>query len=1052
MDQGSDFKPFRGTAPRGNPPSCRGPVPPSKDSINNADNSSVPSAPSGRELPETLSSGQNQARQHDIKQEPKDHDFFVRWKLKNPLPNLGFHARKNRNPPAYSEQVNLSNPPYDGPQYFSAPKAYFQNPESYNNASFSVNESHQPLLSSPVSRSRSPSLHLVQDSDVEDVAVFQSMPKRKSEAKTNNSKLTEQRLAIAALESRLSAQTAASEAAEFTLKSRISTLEAREASCRAKAVDARSRMEEAEREAQDATTRLNDIRAAAKTGLDEVKNKLSTVIYQHFGVLTDLKSDYDVSQDAVQCLTSELSELRRMAADAVHGIETSDSVTRSAETRALIDELQRDRDSAHRVIDLLRDKLHLISTQVLEAKERIIELETIREGEIQRIGTKVEELTDRLLQKEEEGARAMAKADALAVRLRETNERLLSVSKTLNEREVEVRGLREQKNALEWELTEKCAKIVSLETLSANLVVLEEQNVALKCQVTELKEKKIALEFQAKADHSKIATLQTLETELIALRAEKVAVECEAKENHRKIVTLEKLHRDASAKLEQSKSQVHKYEMQLVQLQAELTSVEAAKEHFESSLEAAQLSETKLTRTNSELAQETSTLTQQVRALTTEVHASTLREAILKEKEAALQQKSDELAVQVSTLKGDASAQKEELRRVNNEFTVLQNLFDSQALTLKLTKEQSGDLQERLLMSESSYATKLECAIGKLNVELAVLREQKASIQATLHQVTEEVATQRAGLLGASADYENKLTKQEEMYTKLARAEERRAIAAERETAEAKQQVEDLLRRIQSGRAELEDLKRKAQEAASSESMGAEGEVDILRARLEDLQGENSRLQDRAKSLNQRYKDGDLSDSERSFVRFLMRMAQSTHEQDTVAKDTELLRRENMISSLQTRIDTLEKEVHSVSLVALYANFVGCCTIEDSCRIHIQSRSTVAPYCLGPRHTSGEKKDQSATAGGAEIFADCSSSGQDVRRHRRLAHRLGRRHADIQDAWQTLEDADLLDSREAEPPDPTFEICNVSKGDLHGSRGKCAASPEETKTYVVVQR
>ncbi|KAF7339234.1 hypothetical protein MVEN_02001200 [Mycena venus] len=887
MDQGSDFKPFRGTAPRGNLPSCRGPVPPSKDSINNADNSSVPSAPSGRELPETLSSSQNQARQHDIKQEPKDHDFFVRWKLKNPLPNLGFHARKNRNPPAYSEQVNLSNPPYDGPQYFSAPKAYFQNPESYNNASFSVNESHQPLLSSPVSRSRSPSLHLVQDSDVEDVAVFQSMPKRKSEAKTNNSKLTEQRLAIAALESRLSAQTAASEAAEFTLKSRISTLEAREASCRAKAVDARSRMEEAEREAQDATTRLNDIRAAAKTGLDEVKNNYAALQ----SVFRDLKSDYDVSQDAVQCLTSELSELRRMAADAVHGIETSDSVTRSAETRALIDELQRDRDSAHRVIDLLRDKLHLISTQVLEAKERIIELETIREG------------GDSTNRNE-------------TVRLRETNERLLSVSKTLNEREVEVRGLREQKNALEWELTEKCAKIVALETLSANIVVLEEQNVALECQVTELKERKIALELQAKADHSKIATLQTLETELVALRAEKVAVECEAKENHRKIVTLEKLHRDTSAKLEQSKSQVHKYEMQLVQLQAELTSVEAAKEHFESSLEAAQLSETKLTRTNSELAQETSTLTQQVRALTTEVHASTLREAILKEKEAALQQKSDELAVQVSTLKGDASAQKEELRRVNNEFTVLQNLFDSQALTLKLTKEQSGDLQERLLMSESSYATKLECAIGKLNVELAVLREQKASIQATLHQVTEEVATQRAGLLGASADYENKLTKQEEMYTKLARAEERRAIAAERETAEAKQQVEDLLRRIQSGRAELEDLKRKAQEAASSESMGAEGEVDILRARLEDLQGENSRLQDRAKSLNQRYKDGDLSDSERSFVRFLIRMAQSTHEQDTVAKDTELLRRENMISSLQTKIDTLEKEAAAQSRTA----------------------------------------------------------------------------------------------------------------------------------------
>lgn len=35
---------------------------------------------------------------------------------------------------------------------------------------------------------------------------------------------------------------------------------------------------------------------------------------------------------------------------------------------------------------MLRDKLHLLSAQVVEAKERIAELEAMREGKIERVG------------------------------------------------------------------------------------------------------------------------------------------------------------------------------------------------------------------------------------------------------------------------------------------------------------------------------------------------------------------------------------------------------------------------------------------------------------------------------------------------------------------------------------------------------------------------------------------------------------------------------------------------------------------------------------------
>ncbi|KAJ6594382.1 hypothetical protein B0H19DRAFT_59710 [Mycena capillaripes] len=770
------------------------------------------------------------------------------------------------------------------------------------------------------------------------------MNKRMREAKMIKSKLAEERLATAALESRLSAQTTASEALELALKKRISELEAREASRLAKADEdlrvAKSQTEDAERKLQDASAKLNEIRAAAKNGLDGVNSNYAAL----HSYLKDLKSDYDTSRDAVKLLSKELTEIRQTAMESVKGIESSESPNRSAETRALMDELQSDRASAHQVIDMLRDKLHLLSAQLVEARERIADLEAIREGKIERVETKVEELTDRLVKKEEEGARGLANAEALEARLHETNERLLRVSKTLEEREAELAAFREQKVAWEWELKEKCAKIASLQSLSADIVVLKEENVTLECQVRGIKEEKIALECQVKEDRSKISALQTSQTELIALRAEtvalecevkenrskisalqtsqtelialraeKVALECEVKENRSKIATFEYLQKDTSEKLQQAKEQAqrakdqaHQHNTQLIQLRAELKSAETVKEQLQSSLEASQLSESKLTQETHVLTQETHALTQETHTLTQEVHTLTLREAVLQEREATLQQKNGELVSQLNKLNGEASGREEELRRVNTKCSVLQERFDSQALTLKLAKEQSGDLQERLLMSESSHATKLESAIGKLNVELAVLREQKATLQASVNQVTEEAATQRAGFLGASVDYENKLSKQEETHAKLVQAEERRAIAAERDVADAKRQVDDLMQQVESGRAELEDVRTKAREAASRQSMGVEGEVVVLRARLEELEEENSRLQHRARVLNQRYKDGDLSDSEKSFVNSLMQMSQSIHEQDIVAKENELRRRENMITSLQTRIDTLE--------------------------------------------------------------------------------------------------------------------------------------------------
>ncbi|KAJ6494953.1 hypothetical protein DFH09DRAFT_1206052 [Mycena vulgaris] len=929
MDQtGFDFKALRmNTAPGSstNPPFALLQRPPNSrkpfafiqtQSRNNTENHSVPST---SQIPQLSGPTRRHADPPHMKQEPNDH---------NPMfPNARLHQQQQRTSipqprndtktqphsqsnklraftlmaPAYDD--HSSQQPFDAPQYSSSPKAPLKaRPESQSYPHSSDSQSHERPYTPSIPRSRSPSLQFDPDVDAEDADLSQLMSKRMREAKMVKSKLAEQRIATAALESRLSAQTAASDASELALRARISELEGRQASRQAKAAEelraAESNVEEAERKLQEATKMLNDTRAAARNGLDEVGRNYAILE----GYFKDLKTDYTAAQDATKRMSEELADIRRSAMDGVKGLEASENLSRGAETRTLIDELQSDRASAHQVIDMLRDKLHLLSAQVIEARERVTELEVIREGKIERVETKVEELTDKLVKKEEEGMRGLADAVALEARLHDTNDRLLEVSKTLEEKEVELGAFRQARVAWEWELKEKSARIASLEASSADITVLQKEKTSLEFQVKDqcsrifalqtletevvsLRDAKIMLECEVKENRSKIAVLQSLESELMTVREEKTALEYQVKESRCKITTLEDLQNDTSAKLQQSTDQVHQQDTELLQSRAELKSVEKAKEQLQSFLEASQHSATKLAQ---------------------EVNDLTLREAVLQEKSAELSVQLGKSGAELSKLSSEALAREEELRQIKIRISVLQDRFDSQALSLKLAKEQSGDLQERLLVSESSHATKLESAVGKLNVEIAVLREQKAHLQATLNQVMEDAATQRAGFLGASVDYENKLHKQEETHAKLVQGEERRAVAAERDAADATRLVEDLMQQVESGRAELEDAKKKARDVASRESVGMEGEVVVLRARLEELEAENSRLEHRARMLNKRYKDGDLSDSEKAFVNSLMQMSQSIHEQDIVAKENELRRRENMITSLQTRIDTLE--------------------------------------------------------------------------------------------------------------------------------------------------
>ncbi|KIK52202.1 hypothetical protein GYMLUDRAFT_971743 [Collybiopsis luxurians FD-317 M1] len=366
-------------------------------------------------------------------------------------------------------------------------------------------------------------------------------------------------------------------------------------------------------------------------------------------------------------------------------------------------------------------------------------------------------------------------------------------------------------------------------------------------------------------------------------------------------------------------------------------------------------------------------------------------------------------------LKRDCDAVDEELRQMTGRLSVLQERFDSQSMTLKLAKEHSGDLQERLLLSEKAHATKLESTHGQYKAELAVLEEQKNSLQnatarlrddiSKLDSTVEKLREERAALQGSLERYRHENTRLESnadihtseistlrervavlqdqtfdiarlkdesaslqltiskqtseiavlntektvleksvekhvcdiagLQCKLMELQEERSSLSERvgalikqeeaservlsveiKRAEAAEQgltelTKELAKRIGNMETQLETAQIAA--AAASVKPNSEQEsMEVDNAKIEELESEIARLRERETSLDKRYRDGELSDSEKEFVNSLIKFSQDMHEKEMVAKENELRRRDNMNTTLQQKVDKLASTLAKV--------------------------------------------------------------------------------------------------------------------------------------------
>lgn len=142
-------------------------------------------------------------------------------------------------------------------------------------------------------------------------------------------------------------------------------------------------------------------------------------------------------------------------------------------------------------------------------------------------------------------------------------------------------------------------------------------------------------------------------------------------------------------------------------------------------------------------------------------------------------------------------------------------------------------------------------------MEIAVLQEQKATLEVSLQETREELIRQRNAFVGASVEFEKKFAQQDIQNNRLIEAEQLRSSYTDREAKEAQQLVTQLREQISDLDGQLAEvtMRANAEPVPSSEQLQV---VDDLKTRVRELEIMNDGLERRAKNIKLRYKEGTL--------------------------------------------------------------------------------------------------------------------------------------------------------------------------------------------------
>ncbi|KAK1224122.1 hypothetical protein PQX77_012981 [Marasmius sp. AFHP31] len=745
-----------------------------------------------------------------------------------------------------------------------------------------------------------------------------------------------------------------------------------------------------ERRLQESEERVAKVKETAKRGIENLGRNCQAMQ----ATLEQLKHKHDHSHKNLQLVKDELVDLKFTATDQFKQIEplldpSGRHLLKSMETRTLVQELQNDRSDAQRVIDLLRDKLHVLGAQVIEYKEKVEILENLRKEEsanltrtaslLENASARINHLTEKLVERETEDAALAAEGAKLEVQVADSEERIEKIQGELKAKAKEHGNLLEQNRKLSLDVqlasarlqdavSRQTAESERLETAQARMRSQEQEITLLRSKLETSEKTEESLKSNAAKATSKVQELEGLIRTANAGEAAAVS-KCEHVLEKLKALEFEsrKARKDFEERLKESDAKVERLGIELGEREAELhqstSRLAVLQDRFDS-----QATMLKLTKEHSGDLQERLLASEKENAANLEANEGKHRAeaAVLTEQRSALQAQVDQLQAKLERL---LASEKESLAK-------LETVEGKRQAEVAVLTEQRSALQaqgDRLQAKLVTLETSLEITrtnLGNAKADYNILGEQKNNLQVTLDRLRDDYAkadtlrvdiqTEKSTLqeaLNRSLDETSKLRSLVEEHrnqeanvdqqqamvalrdaleqlkghnkahddalartsadlqgglerigSKLVETESKRAEVAEKSFERASAQVQDLKTELSKLGAELQTTKDGAATVQEelTRAQGVEAQMKETLVKIETLEAENQELRRMEGTVQERYREGQLNDAEKELVTLIMKTTQTMHEQDMVEKENDLRRRDNMIGTLQAKIDALE--------------------------------------------------------------------------------------------------------------------------------------------------
>ncbi|KAI5888597.1 uncharacterized protein SCHCODRAFT_02513734 [Schizophyllum commune H4-8] len=683
--------------------------------------------------------------------------------------------------------------------------------------------------------------------------------------------------------------------------------------------DARAQVDETREEAQnikdEAKKRMHDLKTAMKKRVDGLTERF-TELTTTFTAVQSQRASWDSRASEVELGVQDLQATVKTGLAAMQPILTADAgVLRIAETRAVIEELQADRANANQVTDMLRDKLHVVSTQLVEAKDRVAELERMLAEDKHRVqssvselsrlvGVKVEDMAVELTKKARENSKNMDEAEQVAHELGTANATIDHLRGVLAEKDAELEALRPVKEEVAH-LRIKCdTKTAELEQL---LVLRDEKpHLVLKLEALETAAKETShklqtsearvadLSFNLAASNSKLDAIEDSKKTLLLLQrerqAEMVKLQDKYEESLAETVELRTQKANLEDVLVKAQTTVHSLEDRYVDLRSARDRLEAAQDEAQQARE----------RMEQEYIARISALDATVQQLRGTLSTAQDRLTVAEERVHAGSASIRSLEATIASQEALLGSKDEEQRSQIKELEALRGRYDNQTESLRACRLELGEIQGRLTQAEVASSV----AAAKAQAEA----DRRGVAEAALAAANDRLARHSQ----ASAAVDQRLTVQEQAHNATARALRERAETAEQETIQLRIETKALGDMITDLKARIAELDLRPAEVDTHANDELSAELADAKGRVAALEQTVAELNNDAETLCERYQDNRLSPKEKEFMVCVLNRSKSIHEQEMVAKGNELRRRENTINNLKKELASVQAHLARV--------------------------------------------------------------------------------------------------------------------------------------------